>query len=1481
MEQLKEKALRLVSYLRELSRLRSKITRDIREYNKVLWLHEIPKDNKYCFSLEYEKAEENDPDIWVEISKYNEPNLGELPDEFLDWIDNSKLHDTSDIPELFQTIKVGKNGQQSENRYQKEPFQIEELKNNPELINKWEKYIDSTWLPWAEEHKSWEKVANVYGKLFEIRTEQQKLGEEYELVIGFGLLSWNTPSSQKIRRHVIVSKANLNFEPKLGKFTITPPTDGAQISAEFDMLDFEDQPVNIKQLIQEGIESLNDNPWDKINIENVIKTISNLLSDQGQAQYYNNLKPQENIEKHKPVIEYAPAIILRKRSVKGLELTLNNIQEQIEEEIELPKEFIDICEGNANRNIQLKNGIDNLSSTDPTIYFPKPYNERQLEIINKLNQTTGVLVQGPPGTGKSHTIANLICHLLANGQRVLVTAKTPRALQVLHNLLPESIKPLCINLLGSGLEEQRSLEVSVSNILSKQDYWNDTNEQSKIEELKNDIHGLKKEKTKVENHIRSIRESETYKHNIIDGSFEGTAAKIALQIKKDAEEFNWFEDKINHDQIIPLSSEQIISLFNRLDLLDTETKDELNLDLPDLEKFITVEEFKNLVSKESNLISKLNSLKSNINSFWIETIKKANQLEINSIVQSITNLNTLVENIIKRPMPWILEAVEEMLTDNDTPWKERLKTLNDRLKGLSEKAKKHSDDVLNLPKEIHRKKVLYDSKKLLDYFNKGGKPSWWFLKPKSVKSLKYICKEVKVNGNLCDNSTDLQQLINNLEIREDIDYCWKVWDKKFPKKPGTDVLQIAELEESQEALQIVVSIYDLLEESKLKIKKIDGLTEPHWHHKDSLKEFINSCDYVLITLELNEIKSEFESLLNNIELDSIKNYHSLTSNLLDSIKTRDIESYSSIIKEFSEIKQKKNNLLEIRSILSKLSDYAPNLVNKLLASPTNPKWNIKLNNLHKAWNWSRANSWFDNFLNSEDTQSLERRRNQIDDIITSKLTELTASLSWSFCFSRMQEQHRRHLMVWQQSIKRIGKGTGKYAPKHRRDAQYHLNECKEAVPAWIMPLYRVYETVHTEPETFDVVIIDESSQCGPEALPLTYLTKKLIVVGDDQQISPEAVGITRSQVHKLMNEYLYDFRHADSFDVENSIFDHCKRRFNNRIVLQEHFRCMPEIIGFSNDLCYSDTPLIPLRIPNKERLDPIKYTYLSEGYREGSSSNVQNLVEAEQIVETIIECCNDPKYAGKSMGVISLQGDAQAHIIESLLIEKLGIEEIERRNIICGNPYTFQGDERDVIFLSMVAAPNERIGTLSRAPDQRRFNVATSRARDQMWLFHSVTLNDLSEFGLRRKLLEYFQNPKTRAYSALGSDADELRLALHRANKSLEKPPNPFDSWFEVEVALKIADQGFRIIPQFELAGKRIDLFVESSKSKLAIECDGDNWHGIDNYEKDTERQRILERCGLKFFRIRESMFNANTDKALSELWEELKYLGIKPIGES
>ncbi len=428
-----------------------------------------------------------------------------------------------------------------------------------------------------------------------------------------------------------------------------------------------------------------------------------------------------------------------------------------------------------------------------------------------------------------------------------------------------------------------------------------------------------------------------------------------------------------------------------------------------------------------------------------------------------------------------------------------------------------------------------------------------------------------------------------------------------------------------------------------------------------------------------------------------------------------------------------------------------------------------------------------------------------------------------------------------------------------------MDQCRDAIPIWIMPRYLVAEMIDPAPGRYDLVIVDEASQLGIESLFLFYIAKKMVVVGDDQQISPYGVGIADEAINGLQHHYLDGIPHQHALSAQSSLYGNAKIRFGQNIVLREHFRCMPEIIQFSNDLCYASngTPLDPLRAYPANRLKPLVLRHVSDGYRTGSSQNALNEPEADALVAQIIACIDDPRYAGRTMGVISLQGDAQAKLIEHKLLERVEPEVIEERRLICGDAYAFQGDERHVIFLSMVAAPNERIGALAVESARQRFNVAASRAQDQMWLFHSATLDVLSPTCMRYRLLSYMLNPGRQP-----TIEGEYR----------------FDSQFERLVYQLITGKGFYVRTQVCVGDPtnhryRIDLVVEGMQGRLAVECDGDQWHGPDRYEQDMARQRDLERAGWQFVRIRGGDFYRDRDKAMEPLWAELNRLGIEPGG--
>lgn len=548
------KAIRLVEYLIRITDLQRRIIMNIEDYQQVMWLDDIPR-LKGCFARAWDRTSKFDESVWIEVQGRREPSLPNPPNACLDWIDPEALQIKSEIPLPNETLNQQIDNPDWDREDGDQPqflYGVKRLEDHPSVERQWERYVLEQWIPWTEEHNEWASVHKVYSRLFTIHQEQLKLGEEYELIVGIGLLNWTTPDNQRVRRHVLVSNAVLEFDTALRRFTVRPNLDGADLRLELEMIE-SSRPPNIEEIVKRSLSIADDNPWEYDAIDDTLRGIIHSIDPNGE--YHDRLRPETPTIMTKAVLEYAPALILRKRSVRGLTDTLRTIKAQLQaDEPIIPTEFCDLAEMKqslrSEADGQAHDCVLHPQKEQGDIYFPKPANGEQRRIAELINRTDSVLVQGPPGTGKSHTIANLICHLLAHGKRILVTAKTPRALRVIEALLPEEVKPLCVNLLGTGAEERTALENSMGAILSKTQDWQEKESQRTEERLEQSLLDLREEKAVIENRLRHIREAETYYHIIVDGRYRGTAASIAREVQDRVAQYSWWVDNVDRKSVV-------------------------------------------------------------------------------------------------------------------------------------------------------------------------------------------------------------------------------------------------------------------------------------------------------------------------------------------------------------------------------------------------------------------------------------------------------------------------------------------------------------------------------------------------------------------------------------------------------------------------------------------------------------------------------------------------------------------------------------------------------------------------------------------------------------------------------------------------------------------------------------------------------------------------------------------------------------------
>ena len=1480
----REQARSLFTFLREVVALRGRTVYSVDhdDYELVRWLADIPETGEcYCVASAEPDSHASPAEQWIEIKKPQARPHPPVPPPLKPWLDEVEAADSRlPYPDLHEEAFVDEvNGADDEgNRPGAVP-----LETCPEVLDQWSDYVERSWMPWAERDRIVRTVQDLYDDLFSAHQTLETRSEEFELLMGFGLLSWRSPAGHVVKRHLVTAKCDLVFDSAGGRIAVRPSPEGLQFSLEQDMLDVDEQPMaEDANRVRESLDDVDGSFWFNDSLHTVLREWVNSATSDG---YYLEAEGHPVPAADRMAVSWAPALILRKRTDRPILDMYDRILALVDEGADIPAgvEALVSAQDSLSADSELDGNAADKGGGDERIYFPLEANAEQYRIVDRLARSRGLLVQGPPGTGKSHTIANLITHLLASGQRVLVTSQTPRALRVLKDKLPPEIADLCVFLIGDDRAAMNDLERSVQAITDRYNTWDKDENRELIDRLEGDFDAAKRLEAELRGEVLALRAGEVSEYSAVAGEYSGTLQAIAERLGREREAYSWLT--LERHSVVPedkpLTNAEALKLLALVRNRNRVDSSGLELAAPDLVSVPTPATFRSIVQAIVDADKELSGLAPAESRSQVVEAARESEDGLRAALGLLEKLTRARQACLSCGDAWCVEAAKQVLSGRASAWvqlerftRETLAWLDQLPAGITE------TDITGLP-DLEPAVVRGDAQALLDHLASGGNLGHRLLRPKVVKERWYLVESVKVDGVSAKTPDVLRKLVQWCDLRIAQDRLLSLWAPLVSATPSDTRLRLAVLRDYQAMLGNVMELNSVRDAAKQAFEAVPRVGLPEWQDDESVQSTLALIRAALAQQSLNRAIAKVDNVRQAVRLAMPSGEeHPDATRLLQAVDQRDVDAFSDARARLERRAASIEDMRTLERLLDRLRIAAPSVANALVDHPDDPEWDERLGAFEAAWAWALAARWLESSTGAGALQSLLGDLERTAAKLRCVLTQLAEAKAWGHCFESLTEHERKHLMAWMQATRRIGKGTGKNAPRYRREARDNMRECRSAIPAWVMPIYRVAESITPGADQFDVVVVDEASQSGIDALFLQFLGKKMLIVGDDKQIAPEFIGTKKAAVFELRQRYIKGLPVANTFDNESSLFDQAAIHFRSRIRLKEHFRCMPEIIEFSNRFSYPNDPLIPLRQYGADRLEPIKRVHVPDGYQEGKSSRALNRPEADAVVRTIIECCRNPRYDGLTMGVISLLGEAQARYIERALIRDLGPSEMEERRLVCGDAYSFQGDERNIMFLSMVSAAGagHRIGALTSAKDQRRFNVAASRAKDQLWLFHSVEPSDLNPECMRAKLLDYCMHPMEDAF-VQGTElpVEDLRRQASGARK-VGSQPEPFDSWFEVDVYLKLHDRGFRVAPQREVAGYRIDLVVEGGQSRLAVECDGDQWHGPEQYEADMNRQRQLERSGWIFWRVRGSEFYCNPDAALLDLWSVLESRGIHPV---
>ena len=391
----------------------------------------------------------------------------------------------------------------------------------------------------------------------------------------------------------------------------------------------------------------------------------------------------------------------------------------------------------------------------------------------------------------------------------------------------------------------------------------------------------------------------------------------------------------------------------------------------------------------------------------------------------------------------------------------------------------------------------------------------------------------------------------------------------------------------------------------------------------------------------------------------------------------------------------------------------------------------------------------------------------------------------------------------------------------------------EAFPCWCVTTYAASGSLPLKPGLFDVVIIDEASQCDiASCFPVLFRAKKAVVVGDDKQL-PHLSFLEKAKEQSFLSQYGITDRYQLMWRFRtNSMFDLANYYSMHPVLLDEHFRSLPPIINYSNKEFYGGRIRVMRR--NDDTKKVLETVVVPEGKVDFDAT--RNLPEIEALVkrlhEIVVEderlCTANTNHKPVSIGIIS-PFRAQVEQLKISVGKVLSEHMIEKHQIEIGTAHTFQGDERDIILISWAYANNSFPQSLIFLQKPNLFNVAITRARYQMINFISKDPRELPE-GILRSYLAFVQEYEDK-YALKNSD---------------EFDENIYKNGFEKEVAEAFRALGHNVTCGVEIAGLSADLLVDN---KYVIECDGVEDNKVCK-TSNMKKQAIIERSGLKVSRI-------------------------------
>ena len=1199
--------------------------------------------------------------------------------------------------------------------------------------------------------------------------------------------------------------------------------------------------------------------------------------------------PEDAGEKPAFTLEASPIILIQPRP-SGVRSAIRSIRKDIAEHRDVPAHLMEIVcpdvfptlASGLTPTLSLEAKLAATAGEDPDVLLAKPANPEQLAIAHEVEHNNVVLVQGPPGTGKTHTIANLLGHFLSQGKRVLVTSHTTKALSVVKDLLPKEIQPLCVTMLG----DRKDLEQTSSELITRLTRLNVEDLEARIRALGLERHRLG---TALADRRRRIFEQRRIEHKAVE--FNGrryTLTEIA-KFLREAERLQALIPGEVAEGPLPLSFRELLELYGTNGRWDAETARDLSGLLPGFELLPDADTMRGMNRRWRDVLAedagdvtideRRSASGERLHAFMKggETLLVAPESGISALTPAM-DLSPLTETDEMKRLALSLGLADEGCREAFEQLERELAAANELALAV-DRASLLDNRTVIIPDAIDADAAMKAAEWFTANDPDGSTGFLGRLFNKEAREAADALSGVEVDGSRPASKEAFEAVALHARLKAAVKTVARTWDSLAERADAPAFATYGNNAVRTLFTRYGTSLSDTcIWWRRVFVPYIEGLLSAGIE-AEGMKELLESADPLeaarrFATDVLAPVhtarhrEAELHALREWQATESQKLYAAApacaTARRLAAATLVDPDAWELEAERLRKLLEDQPLFARRTELLERLRAAAPEWANALEAGEPGFTTSNPSPEITNAWLYRQLERIYTR-ATAADLDALQSDAERLCADLREATAQLAVAKAWLAVKSRLSNGPALSNLFSLAAYMKRAVGRGRKSAAWRREVNRLLPACQQAVPVWIMMIQDALLNFSTASK-FDVIVVDEASQADMTALPLLYMGKKVIVVGDDRQVTPLSVGTSEAAVDALCARHLEGrVKEPKLYDSRLSLYGLVQSMAFPAHMLVEHFRSVPEIIGWCSRLSYNGT-IRPLRDASSSSLKPAVVPWRTRGT---AGDNGVNEEEAQAVIRLLRAMIHDPAYDGKTFGIIPMRSvhGAQVNRIRRLLVENFDPREIERRRIHCGISAEFQGDERDVVILSLVdsAAPGLPLRKETDGADgmmKKRWNVAVSRARDQLWLVHSFDpAAQLKPDDLRRSLFDW---------------ADGVMSGTIGAAEPFDLP----DPEFTGQVLRALRKRGYRVEAGHDAGAWRLDMVVRARGRAAAIECDGSGREDEDAIRRDMERQTVLERAGWKFVRVRSADWFRRPEKTLERVCEALAALGIAPEPE-